>query len=347
MVGGYYSRVVQYVGNLDIVNSVKISTNTYSEVYVYVPTKDGNTPYVLFKNISDKNYYPDYQWTNNPNNPLNDEYLVGRNYDETNPSGLTNLAIFDDDVLGVPTASYIDTGVSASSIAGNWYSPRDTANTYFTDSSFVDPSNYILTKTDNSNSLTYIRSKLDSIGIDFNPNSYQGIISDPSISTLEEFNATADAADFEFNAVLIYYDVYDPAIPTDVATNLYGVLFLDDVNTSSGDVFIPKALVGVDLANAFMKAHTKAIRRTTLAMCGLGFLDETEVSDIPNYSAQSTVKFASKADKAALFARFSEVAKNVENLKEMMKNKFPELDSATMTAYDIKEVSDWLNTVQQ
>jgi hypothetical protein len=240
MTGGYYNRVVQYVGNLDIVNSVKNSTNTYSEVYVYVPTKDGNTPYVLFKNISDKNYYPDYQWTNNPNNPLNDEYLVGRNYDETNPSGLTNLAIFDDDVLGVPTASYIDTGVSASSIAGNWYSPRDTANTYFTDSSFVDPSNYILTKTDNSNSLTYIRSKLDSIGIDFNPNSYQGIISDPTISTLEEFNSTAGASDFEFNAVLIYYDVYDPAIPTDVATNLYGVLFLDDVNTSSGDIFIPR-----------------------------------------------------------------------------------------------------------
>ena len=240
MTGGYYNRVVQYVGNLDIVNSVKNSTNTYSEVYVYVPTKDGNTPYVLFKNVTDKNYYPDYQWTNNPNNPLNDEYLVGRNYDETNPSGLTNLAIFDDDVLGVPTASYIDTGVSASSIAGNWYSPRDTANTYFTDSSFVDPSNYILTKTDNSNSLTYIRSKLDSIGIDFNPNSYQGIISDPSISTLEEFNSTAGASDFEFNAVLIYYDVYDPAIPTDVATNLYGVLFLDDVNTSSGDIFIPR-----------------------------------------------------------------------------------------------------------
>lgn len=238
--GGVYNRVVQYIGNLDIVNSVKNSTNTYSEVYVYIPTKDGNTPTVLFKNVVDKNYYPDYQWSNDPANPLNDEYLFGRNYDETNPSGLTNLAIFDDDVLGSPTSSYIDTGITGASVAGNWYSPRDTANTYFTDSSFVDPSNYILTKTDNSNSLTYIRSKLDSIGIDFDPNSYQGIISDPNISTIEEFNATADAADFEFNAVLIYYDVYDPAIPTDVATNLYGVLFLDDVNSSSGDVFIPR-----------------------------------------------------------------------------------------------------------
>jgi hypothetical protein len=240
MTGAPYNRVVQYVGNLDIVNSVKNSTNAYSEVYVYIPTKDGNTPYVLFKNVTDKNYYPDYQWTNNPSNPLNDEYLFSRNYDETNPSGLTTLAIFDDDVLGAPTASYYDTGVNGSSIAGNWYSPRDTANTYFSEDIFTDPSNYILTKTDNSNSLVYVRSKLDSIGIDFDPNSYQEILTNSSISTLEEFNATADAADFEFNAVLIYYDVYDPANPATSATNLYGVLFLDDVNSEGGDIYIPR-----------------------------------------------------------------------------------------------------------
>jgi hypothetical protein len=240
MTGAPYNRVVQYVGNLDIVNSVKNSTNAYSEVYVYIPTKDGNTPYVLFKNVTDKNYYPDYQWTNNPSNPLNDEYLFSRNYDETNPSGLTTLAIFDDDVLGSPTASYYDTGVNGSSIAGNWYSPRDTANTYFSENIFTDPSNYIHTKTDNSLTLVYTRSKLDSVGIDFDPNSYQQILTNSSISTLEEFNATADAADFEFNTVLIYYDVYDPAEPATSATNLYGVLFLDDVNSEGGDIYIPR-----------------------------------------------------------------------------------------------------------
>ena len=36
-------------------------------------------------------------------------------------------------------------------------------------------------------------------------------------------------SDFDFNAVLIYYDVYDPAVPADSATNLYGVLFLDEL----------------------------------------------------------------------------------------------------------------------
>lgn len=240
MTGASYNRVIQYIGNLDIVNSVKNSTNTYSEVYVMVPTKDGNTPTVLFKNVVDQNYYPDYQWTNDPSNPLNDEYLFGRNYDDVNPSGLTTLAIFDDDVLGSPVATYFDTGASGATASGNWYSPRDTANTYFTDSSFVDPSNYVLTKSANSQTLTYVRSKLDSIGIDFDPNSYQQIVSDPNISTLEEFNSTSASADFDFNAVLIYYDIYDPANPNDVATNLYGVLFLDDVNVSSGDIFIPR-----------------------------------------------------------------------------------------------------------
>jgi hypothetical protein len=37
---------------------------------------------------------------------------------------------------------------------------------------------------------------------------------------------------------------------------------------------------GEDLANALMKAETKAKRRVTLSICGLGWLDETEVADV-------------------------------------------------------------------
>lgn len=236
LTGATYSRVVQYVGNLDIVNSVSNNNNTYSEVYVYVPTKDGNTPTVLFKNNLDTNYYPDYSWTNNPADPLNDEYLQGRAYDELNPSGLTNLAIFDDEALGAPTASFKDTDDGATG-AGNWYSPRALANTYFTDATFTDPTALILTKTYGASSQTYVRTKLDSVGIDFDPDSYQQIVSDSSISTIEEFNSTAAAQDFDFNAVLIYYDVYDPANPIDSATNLYGVLFLDDVQDQGASIY--------------------------------------------------------------------------------------------------------------
>lgn len=40
-------------------------------------------------------------------------------------------------------------------------------------------------------------------------------------------------------------------------------------------------LKGESRANAMMKAETKAKRRVTLAICGLGMLDETEVETIP------------------------------------------------------------------
>ena len=39
-------------------------------------------------------------------------------------------------------------------------------------------------------------------------------------------------------------------------------------------------LKGENLANALMKAETKAKRRVTLSICGLGWLDETEVADV-------------------------------------------------------------------
>lgn len=40
-------------------------------------------------------------------------------------------------------------------------------------------------------------------------------------------------------------------------------------------------LRGTDLANALMKAETKAKRRATLSICGLGWMDESEVGDVP------------------------------------------------------------------
>lgn len=44
---------------------------------------------------------------------------------------------------------------------------------------------------------------------------------------------------------------------------------------------------GEALANARMKAITKAKRRVTLSICGLGYLDQTEVEDIPPENVQT------------------------------------------------------------
>ncbi|MHB8398412.1 MAG: hypothetical protein ACYDCI_05685 [Candidatus Limnocylindrales bacterium] len=52
-------------------------------------------------------------------------------------------------------------------------------------------------------------------------------------------------------------------------------------DSSTGAVHI-KGLTGEALANAMMKAETKAKRRLTLSLAGLGFSDESEVGSIPN-----------------------------------------------------------------
>lgn len=50
-----------------------------------------------------------------------------------------------------------------------------------------------------------------------------------------------------------------------------------------------KGLTGEALANAMMKATTKAKRRATLSVCGLGFLDETEVESIMSLDPKAQV----------------------------------------------------------
>jgi hypothetical protein len=48
-----------------------------------------------------------------------------------------------------------------------------------------------------------------------------------------------------------------------------------------GAVAFPDTLKGEARANAELKAVTKAKRRATLSICGLGWLDETEIEEIP------------------------------------------------------------------
>jgi hypothetical protein len=55
---------------------------------------------------------------------------------------------------------------------------------------------------------------------------------------------------------------------------------------STGAVAIA-GLRGDALANAYMKAETKAKRRVTLSVCGLGLLDESEIDSIPNIVTQA------------------------------------------------------------
>ena len=63
------------------------------------------------------------------------------------------------------------------------------------------------------------------------------------------------------------------------------------VDESIGAVWLGKT-TGEALANALMKAETKAKRRVTLSICGLGMLDETEVETIPAAAISAPAQIA-------------------------------------------------------
>ena len=86
-----YQKVVTYIGELDVMNSVELAGETYTEVYIRIPTLVGNTPMVLFDALSDTNYKPNLIITGSG------EYLQGRTSGTIHPDGLRINAFYDYD----------------------------------------------------------------------------------------------------------------------------------------------------------------------------------------------------------------------------------------------------------
>ena len=74
--------------------------------------------------------------------------------------------------------------------------------------------------------------------IDFNPNDYQQIVSNPELTNIQQFNGSDLASTFEFNAVLVYYDMVDLSDSDNTTSNLYGILLLDNVTPTTDGGFI-------------------------------------------------------------------------------------------------------------
>lgn len=242
-----YKKIVKYIGDIDVVNSLKSKENSYTEIYIHVPTNVGTTPHVLFKSVTDANYYANMTVANSDADPLNVEYLTGRKYTETHPFGLSIKAFYDLDDQSVTTQ--IKNNVGDPYAPGNWFT-QNVNNAYYTDltATYATATDQYITKDFNLNSVEYIRSTLDGISLDFDLANYKLASENPEIKVFSQFNDYVANKDFEFNAILVYYDTYDPnnldtnGVPIDFRTNLYGVLFLDKIQQSGLEFIIPTIL---------------------------------------------------------------------------------------------------------
>lgn len=73
-------------------------------------------------------------------------------------------------------------------------------------------------------------------------------------------------------------------------------------DSATGAVTI-EGLKGDGLANALMKAETKAKRRVTLSICGLGMLDESELEPIPGTQVVQERRIAPPPVKAVMLTK--------------------------------------------
>jgi len=209
-------------------------------LYINVPTEVGNTPTILFQTISDANYQPSLKIQGAS------EFILGRNAATIHPQGLDIFAFYDYDqpLLGGGPAGYTDPNA-------NWMNettPPNTVDAYFTEPiTFGDSTNADIRKYPADygspagfSGSAYRRSKLDGISLDFNPTHYQQIVEDPTISTISQFNGIDLSSTFEFNAVLVYYDLVDLSNNANTVTNLYGILLLDNITPTVDGGFIQR-----------------------------------------------------------------------------------------------------------
>jgi hypothetical protein len=161
-------------------------------------------------------------------------------------------------------------------------------------------------------------------GIDFNPDAYAKINSDIELSTILDYSKRG--GDFRFNTILVYYDMYSKSNPGNRATNLYGVLILDnwkDDPNSTGyyipelQKYKPDDITGLN-GNAFaLKLNIKF--NSSLDNVGV----ENNINDYSTFSMDIFLDTSSALESAAQLLtnatnRYAEISDKVENLEKIV-----------------------------
>ena len=201
-----YNRVIKYIGEIQGVNNVQQANGSYTEVYANIPDYVGQIPDVLFRTTYDNNYLPGYSYPILPS-----QYQAE----------IVGAEIFSNPIVSSPQ-----------NYPGSYYGQFDTVDyTYTTENgdSLRRTGDYFgINGNINESTLTY---NIDGISFDFDPTHYTKMnIIGQEITSFEMFSGlifdNIPPQDFEFNAILWFYDVEDNN--GNLATNLYGISLIDN-----------------------------------------------------------------------------------------------------------------------
>ena len=202
-----YNKLVQYIGEISGVNNVNQAGNSYTEIHAQVPAQNGATPDVLFATVFDDNYGPGFTY------PI----LPSQYQPEIIGAELSNSPIV----------------TNPGNYPGSYWGQFDTIDfTYLTQPGDIlrYSGNYFGMSGSVTNP-TITGSTIDGITLDFNTSDYVKMnIIGSELTNFDQFDALEvnnnPPSDFQFNAILWYYEVQDNNGNT--ALNLYGISFLDN-----------------------------------------------------------------------------------------------------------------------
>lgn len=128
----------------------------------------------------------------------------------------------------------------------------------------------------------YYRARCEAAGLDYRTQPFRYMMTDGKLSLYADKTATDQLGKVHG----VKYRTVERGVQTPVDDQPMYVVEIeatDDKGRSTVDIGAVsiKSLGGTNLANAMMKAVTKARRRATLALCGLGMLDESELEGVP------------------------------------------------------------------
>lgn len=251
------NRVVQCFGAIDAGNSLSTEFGMFNETYVNIPTSYGNGP-VFFKQVQDSSE-TNYIY-GKTYNAGDSEYLQGRK------NNVDTLKILSD------VKPRYDTGTS--------YTLNDA---------------YEIVKDVNE-----IQSACRAFTNDKNIqiNSYDDVNIDQKTQFSGKYcDITSNPCEFGFNAILLYYSVYDQndTTKTAYAINLFGIVFLDSPSSvQNGQAKIPslikkKSFGGANKANFFGNSYSFRVNIKTLSV-----YDNTDamIQDNTTMSSINSVDFS-------------------------------------------------------
>lgn len=205
-----YTRLVQWIGEITTENVVEDENRKYRDVYAQIPDFAGQTRTILFRTQEDNNYKPNLEFP-----ILTSEYQA---------------EIIGAESFSNPIAS------NPSNYPGDKYGHFDTTSWTYElsdgDSLRRTGDFYGVYGTDrNSANTTLDPSDIDGLLIDFEPNHYAGMnLSGQEVDTFIQYSGLSidneAPSNFDFNAILWYYQVQDS--DGNIRENLYGIQLLDN-----------------------------------------------------------------------------------------------------------------------